>query len=94
MASVALTVDQTMQGWGSWVKVQKANPSCDKVVLARNEMTVRSAYESYQQSMRVARLAYVATANDPTVSPLDAALKAVEASKVELVKLVTILSKP
>lgn len=97
LASIAITVDHAMKGWGDWVKIQRANPAADQPALLRSEGRVMSAYENYQAAMRLARFAYAAaTATPPTgtQAEVDAALAEVTKAQHQFTTLATQLAKP
>lgn len=83
LASVAITVDGSMKGWASWVKMGKATQS--------EQDNVKSAYEKYQLAMQTAEDAYLAVLKldtTDTENALKVALAALDGAKADLVNIV------
>jgi len=82
LGTVSTLADQSMTAWGDYVKKGNATPA--------EELKVRAAYTSYQKSMVAAKLAVYAYRASKKENPdeLTAAVNAVNASVLEVVKVV------
>ena len=95
LATVATSVDVSMQAWADYVVWAEANPATERAELLRSEGKVKSAYERYQSAMRLASAAYAQAVTDPlpNTTALDHALAAVRATQGELLNLIQALKK-
>jgi hypothetical protein len=87
VGSVVTAVDLSMNGWGEYVRAEraKATPS---PALAANEAKVRAAFEKYQTTIRAAKGALDASTWNGTAPPNDVA-----AAATALINLVVELKK-
>ena len=81
------TVDGSMNGWGDYVLAGLAT--------ANEQAAVRAAYERYQASLRLARIATSAATTTPDgATQLDTALAATQAASGQLISLVQTFLQP
>lgn len=81
LATTAVTVDGSMQGWATWVNLNQATPD--------QETKVRDAYSKYQASMTVAKKAYntlVTTGDQSAWLQASTVLEANQATFIALVR--------
>jgi hypothetical protein len=84
LASVAVSVESAMEGWGEWVKAGQAT--------AQDEARVKEAYEDYQAAMRAAKKAYVLAHDTGEKSGWATAARVLKGTQKELLALVERLS--
>lgn len=83
---VIVTVDKAMEGWGDYVRAGRATPE--------DEVKVKSAYQKYQAVVRTHKAAVLSAKGSPEgESAFNAALNAIEASRIDLINLITSLKK-
>jgi len=80
LASVAITVDHAMEGWGAYVAAGQAT--------AEEEGAVKGAYEKYQLAMKVASGAYQSAQVTKDLQPWERARVALEGSQEDLLALI------
>lgn len=80
IGTTIVSVDAAMNGWGDYVRAGKATPE--------EQMSVRTAYEKYQNAKRAAQAGIMAYKVNPDRATLDIVLDALDASRIELMALI------